>query len=102
MSEAPAKCDWCDGSGITSGYGFFPGGDPRDFSPDTESCTDEEINAHAEECGRWERGERADEGHSGRIADVETKHGRGVALVCGHRFGIGTYTMKCECAGETR
>lgn len=39
-------------------YGFFIGGDPRNFTPDTESCTPEEIALHKEHCAAWERGER--------------------------------------------
>ena len=31
-------------------YGHYMGGDPRDFTPDLESCTAEEIRAHAEAC----------------------------------------------------
>jgi hypothetical protein len=36
-----------------SGYGYFLGGDPRDFFPDSESCTPEEIKAHAEAVHKW-------------------------------------------------
>ena len=79
------------------GYGFFPGGDPRDFHPDGESCSEEEIKAHKEACARWDAGEVKDEGHSGVIIPLPNN---GVAIACGHRFGIGTYTLPCDCNGE--
>lgn len=31
-------------------YGFFHGGDPRDFSPDPECSTEEEREAHRKAC----------------------------------------------------
>ena len=40
------------------GYGFFPGGDPRDFHPDPESSTDAERAQHKADCEAWARGER--------------------------------------------
>lgn len=79
------------------GYGFFPGGDPRRFSPDSENRP-EEIAAHAAARALWDRGMPQDEGHSGLfVYDAET----GVsAIVCGHRFGIGGYEMDCDCEGD--
>lgn len=32
------------------GYGFFPGGDPRDFTPDSKASTPEEHNRWVEDC----------------------------------------------------
>lgn len=89
------KCDMCGDEGVICGYGFFLGGDPRDFSPDVDSCTPAELKAHEEACARWNAGTPKDEGHSGIfVGDPE----KGVAaIVCGHRFGIGTYTMPCDC-----
>lgn len=43
-------------------YGYYLGGDPRDFSPDEECCSPEEISAHAEACRAWDRGECPDLG----------------------------------------
>ena len=39
-------------------YGVFPGGDPRDFSPDPEASTEKELALHKEHCAAWDRGER--------------------------------------------
>lgn len=41
-------------------YGFFPGGDPREFTPDAECCTGAEMEAHAAACKRWDDGDPAD------------------------------------------
>lgn len=38
-------------------YGFFHVDDPRDFMPDEEGCSPEEIAAHAEACEKAARGE---------------------------------------------
>ncbi len=67
------------------GYGFFCGGDPRDFSPDPECSTEDEREAHRLACEAWGRGERAD-AHAGCRASVG--------------FGLGTYTHSDEDAAE--
>ena len=41
------------------GYGYFAGGDPRDFTPDPEMCSAAEMEAHKAACEAWERGEQA-------------------------------------------
>lgn len=38
-------------------YGFFQGGDPRNFSPDPEASDPVEQEAHAAACARWEKGD---------------------------------------------
>lgn len=38
-------------------YGYFAGGDPRDFRPDPECSTDEERAAHKAACEAWSRGD---------------------------------------------
>ena len=39
-----------------STYGFFHGGDPRDFSPDPEASTEEERQRHLAACASWSAG----------------------------------------------
>lgn len=39
-------------------YGFFPGGDPRTFTPDEESATPAELEAWKRDCARWNAGEQ--------------------------------------------
>lgn len=43
-------------------YGSFLGGDPREFSPDPECCTPEEMERHAADCASWEAGNHVDRG----------------------------------------
>lgn len=42
-------------------YGFFHGGDPRDFSPDSENSTDEEKAAHDEACRAFDEADKKGE-----------------------------------------
>src|SRR5690242_256695 len=71
------------------GYGPFPGGDPRRFTPDEEVCTPEEIAAHKEACAAWDRGEGVDRGPScATMGDGSAWSGKG--------FGVGSYTCKIE------
>lgn len=44
-----------------SSYGFFHGGDPRDFSPDGENNTDEEKAAHDEACKAFDEADKKGE-----------------------------------------
>jgi hypothetical protein len=69
-------------------YGFFPGGDPRDFTPDTESCTPEEIARWKADCELVERGEPIDASHSCEWHELP---GGGLAHVLAPRYGIGVY-----------
>lgn len=66
-------------------YGFFPGGDPREFSPDHESSTDEERARHKADCEAWDRGERPTVPVSGWVS--ESVH------VTRSAYGLGTYTV---------
>jgi hypothetical protein len=38
-------------------YGPFPGGDPREFVPDGDACTPEEIARWETACAAWDRGD---------------------------------------------
>lgn len=50
-SDPPWRCS----EQIGSVYGYFTGGDPRDFFPDHESCSPEEIKKHREACEEADR-----------------------------------------------
>jgi len=78
--------------GWIKGYGFFLGGDPRNYKPDRESCRPEEIAAWEEACARWNAGDETDEGASGKLV---VAHGM-AGIACGHRFGIGTFKFRCD------
>ena len=72
------------------GYGMFPGGDPRNFSPDPEN-TPEEIAKHKAACGAWEKGEGKDEGSA--CKKIEGENGECLGFICGNGFGTGVYNL---------
>ena len=76
------------------GYGFFPGGDPRCFSPDSEESgtTPEEHAAWVAACKRWDEAERA--GLKLPAEDGSCLPGPGV-IVTRARFGLGGYSFPC-------
>ncbi len=118
----------CDGSGVfpadtkacpgccdcredCSGYGFFPGGDPRDFAPDPDCSTEEERAQHAADCAAWNRGERPKRATPG-LEYVEagffkqrdgTPNAAGYAFVERSSYGLGGYQInqrhRCHGAG---
>lgn len=70
------------------GYGFFPGGDPRDFHPDAECSTDAERALHSEHCAMWDRGEHVTVPTSGWV--TPNMH------VTRSSYGLGTYTFEYD------
>ena len=68
-------------------YGNFPGGDPRNFTPDEESCYPEEIEAWKIACREWDEGRGVDRGPGCQFL------GDG-SVVTGTGFGVGTYIWK--------
>lgn len=68
------------------GYGNFPGGDPRDFSPDPECSTAEEQENHRAACEAWDRGEQTT--HKGCEWVTPDVH------VMRTPFGLGSYVMR--------
>lgn len=66
-------------------YGYFPGGDPRMFSPDYECCSQSEIDAWKAAVKEWNDGKH-------------TEHPGGCHRCSGggSRFGIGVYTVEVE------
>jgi len=63
------------------GYGFFPGGDPRLFSPDSDS-TPEEIENHRATCAAWDAG--------ARNSRPDCEH-LGPVVLTSCQFGLGSY-----------
>lgn len=66
------------------GYGYFPGGDPRNFTPDEEVDSPAELENHRLACEAWDRG------------DEQVIQSGCVVLPDGSirnisRFGLGTY-----------
>lgn len=65
------------------GYGFFPGGDPRQFHPDSEGQTPEEAENHKAACAAWDAGSTASESDGQCIP--------GVGFIDRCQFGLGSY-----------
>ena len=68
-------------------YGLYPGGDPRDYWPDVECCSPEEIERWQIACKEWDEGVGTDRGPS-----CATR-GDGSAWT-GTGYGIGVYTYR--------
>lgn len=76
-------------------YGYFPGGDPRDFNPDPECCTPEEMARHKAACEEWDRGDKTE--HERHHHKAETlADGRAVIASYPGAFGLGTYSIRDE------
>ena len=81
------------------GYGGFKGGDPRDFTPDRECCSDEEIELWRACVQKWNEAD----------ANGITLEGEALQTCCdelgisgmGWRFGIGTYVLEFEQTWES-
>lgn len=71
------------------GYGYFPGGDPRNFTPDRECCSPGEIEAWERDCAAWEKGEQI---HSVKFGREYSRDGKSSIHFSG--YGIGTYTLE--------
>jgi hypothetical protein len=80
---------------VETGYGHFPGDDPRLFWPDPECSTAEEREAHKAACARWAAGdtepkapyEHGPHGPDGPVPPVYVTY-------CG--FGLGTYRLPSQ------
>lgn len=72
-------------------YGSFMGGDPRDFSPDREACTPEEIAAWEAACAAAER----DEPGARDLEFRSTIRAAGALIHVAH-FGHGTSIFRDE------
>lgn len=70
-------------------YGNFRGGDPRNFKPDLEVCTEEEIARWKAACERWDHGDHVvcPEDRCGFMANPGKPRSG---------FGPGTYMMTWE------
>lgn len=78
-------------------YGFFPGGDPRRFTPDGEdSNTPEELAAHKIACAEWNAWEAKGKPLDDKPAtEGACRHLPGVILTLS-MYGFGLYTMDCD------
>lgn len=88
------------------GYGFFPGGDPRRFQPDSEN-TPEQLAAHEAAVKRWNEAEAkgeplppAEKGSCNPVVLERDGEVVGGAIVCGSAFGLGGYEFDVEFADD--
>lgn len=77
---------------IYQGYGFMRPDDPRDFNPDVECCTPQEIENHRLACEAFERGEPLPE--QAFTPDAATVVNGAIVHTTGGPWGIGGYTMR--------
>jgi len=76
-------------AGTIQGYGFYRPENPHHFSPDAESCSDEEMANHRAACEAWDRGDYKAEPGSEFCTD---ESGKVVAHILRAPWGIGSYT----------
>ena len=76
-------------AGTIQGYGFYRPENPHNFSPDAESCSDEEMANHKAACEAWDRGDYKAPLGSETVRD---ESGRMVAHILRAPWGIGSYT----------
>ena len=77
------------------GYGAFPGGDPRAFTPDPECSTEAEREAHRRACAVWDVGAQRwpiPPDHE----FVSSADGTVIMHIARSRFGLGIYTYEVE------
>jgi len=77
-------------------YGFYLGGDPRKFCPDSDGCTPEELAAHKAACEKWDeaeaKGEKLEPDPCGSGWISPTVH------VTRSAYGLGSYTFPTNAA----
>ena len=83
-----------------SGYGAFPGGDPRKFYPDDDAQTDETREAYRLACEAWNKGEtKYVPGVHRWMTSDEAKAALGIEStgpvhVAFAGFGLGSYSFR--------
>ncbi len=87
----------CPEQQYEDGYGGFHGGDPRNFYPDCECCSEEEIENHRQACAAWDAAEAA----GSKLEPEKCESGwqllaGSVVHVFQSRFGIGCYRWPIE------
>ena len=78
------------------GYGYYAGGDPRDFCPDQECVTEQELANHKKACDEWTAAEAA----AKPSPDAPCPSGWITPTIHITRapFGIGSYSYPSESA----
>jgi hypothetical protein len=84
-----------------SSYGYFEGGDPRNFTPDLECCSVDELERHKADCAQWDAGHQVDRGPnhipldatppSEPVAMCKTSDGKGWITVAHYGMGVNVH-----------
>ena len=89
----------CPKPHVEFGYGFFAGGDPRQFHPDYESCSADEITNHKSACVLWDAAEARGETPTPEACPSGWVHdgaGNRIAHVLRAPYGIGGYSYEFD------
>lgn len=84
-------------------YGFFPGGDPRDFSPvgDDDSTETERAN-HRLACEAWDKAQAMGLPPPKSEADCIHIGAPGLEVILTRaQYGLGVYTIEWDCIEES-
>lgn len=70
-------------------YGSFYGGDPRTFTPDEESSTEEERTRWRADCERWAAADKTPDPEPGPHEELRDEEGRLVVRLTRNGYGLG-------------
>lgn len=86
--------DWLIAESTDFGYGYFPGGDPRDFEPDLDSVKEGELAAWKAACAAWDKADEAgDLPPSPESPACQVTKG---GFITFGKFGVGRYSITDE------
>jgi hypothetical protein len=92
-----ASRKWVEEAGTINGYGFYRPENPHNFSPDAESCSDEEMANHKAACEAWDRGDyKAPQGSESFYGEK----GELTMHILRAPWGIGSYTDMSDEAAD--
>jgi hypothetical protein len=92
VEQLRAIADRIRDQGEHVGYGYFPGGDPRNFTPDPECCTEQEIKNWERACELMAEG-KIDEASGQHHWPIIGKDGDVIGHTTSCPFGMGTYSL---------
>lgn len=81
--------------GYSVGYGGFPGGDPRNFLPDSECSEPSERHQWREDCAKWDQGENGGAFVNGTCVPLLGDDGQSYGHLMLAGYGLGTYLFFC-------
>jgi hypothetical protein len=88
-ADVPEMTDFDERGPFEWAYGFFGGGDPRDFTPDYEMCSEDEIARWQADIALAEAGNTVVAPPAGK--SVFDQGGNPVMHILAPKYGMGTY-----------